>query len=282
VAFLLGAGLTLALTSATWTAHDRNENRLLRQRTREAAMVLSQGIPTVEQRLMAAAQLADATDGDPEALRGALEPFVGEGRPFASAAFWSPGDGQRPIVTLGAAPKLTTRPATEVQATLTRARKGDFVVLDLLDAPTPRLGYARTAAGTAGRYIAYAEGALPANRTAVVRSDNAFAGLGFALYLGRQERDDRLLIASTADLPLHGRRSVESIPFGTSRLRFVVTPTSQLGGALMARLPAIVAGSGLLATTAAALLIDRLVRRREQAERLAVQLSEVAEEYARL
>jgi serine phosphatase RsbU (regulator of sigma subunit) len=55
-----------------------------------------------------------------------------------------------------------------------------------------------------------------------------------------------------------------------------------LGGTLLAKLQWLLLGFGLMLTVGAAALTERLVRRREQAQRLADELGEVADENARL
>ena len=61
-----------------------------------------------------------------------------------------------------------------------------------------------------------------------------------------------------------------------------MTPVEELGGTLLARLQWLLLGFGLVLTVGAAALTERLVRRREQAQRLADQLGVVADENARL
>jgi serine phosphatase RsbU (regulator of sigma subunit) len=117
--------------------------------------------------------------------------------------------------------------------------------------------------------VAYAEAALPANRTSVVRRDSAFSGLASAVYLGDTESPDSLLTATTPNLPLRSPRSSEHVAFGDSSLLLVMSPTTELGGRLMALLAWLVGGIGLLATLGVGALTERLLRRRDQAEQLA-------------
>jgi hypothetical protein len=120
------------------------------------------------------------------------------------------------------------------------------MVVGLLDAPQPRLGYAFTSMRPT-RYVAYAESALPKNRTAVIQKNSAFSDLGYALYLGSSERSADLLAASTSNLPLRGRRAAITTPFVPA-----AGPT------------------------------ERLIRGREHAQRLADELGTIADENSRL
>lgn len=63
VGVLLTAGLVIAASSA----HASNEARLLRQRTREAASVLTVAVPGIQTPLASAAELTEATNGQDSA-----------------------------------------------------------------------------------------------------------------------------------------------------------------------------------------------------------------------
>ena len=66
-------------------------------------------------------------------------------------------------------------------------------------------------------------------------------------------------------------RTRDDVPFGDQTLRIVMTPRRALGGSLLARLPWLIAGLGTAIALAAALMTERLVRRRAHAEQLALQ-----------
>ena len=63
----------------------------------------------------------------------------------------------------------------------------------------------------------YAENVLPANRRSQLEGNSAFADLNYALYLGRSQRTSDLLVTSVRDLPIQGRKAVDSVPFGRPR-----------------------------------------------------------------
>ena len=187
-------------------------------------------------------------------------------------------------MVLGERPELESQPASEINALLANAVKApQLTVTGLLDSPQPRLGYAFSSQRRPARYVAYTESNLPKNRKSrVIQGNAAFAGLGYALYLGSGESSQNLLASSAASLPIRGRRSAITVPFGDNNIRIVMTPVEELGGTLLARLQWLLLGFGLVLTVGAAALTERLVRRREHAQRLADQLGEVADENARL
>ena len=265
VSLLATAGLTLAVRAA----HDDNESRLTRQRTREAAAVFTAVVPSLEVPLATTAAFANAVD-EPD-LRRSLEAQTKPDGRFASVSVW-PDGAVRPSIVAGEAPELAEEPSAEIEEVLANARdKASLTVVNLLDAPEPRVGYAVASSAQPTGFVVYAEQAFAADRTAAVRSDSAFVGLDYAIYLGKGENGRDLLASSRPELPLRGRRAVEHIPFGDTTLTLVMSPYDDLGGSLLANLPWIVLGSGLLLSLAAAALTEGLLRRRHHAELLAVE-----------
>src|SRR5258708_3994412 len=66
VALLLGLVVTAALALTSLALYNRNESRLLGLRARELALVLTAVVPSIQTPLASAAELADATHGDPK------------------------------------------------------------------------------------------------------------------------------------------------------------------------------------------------------------------------
>jgi hypothetical protein len=177
---------------------------------------------------------------------------------------------------------LATSPARVTSFFTEPAKGGNLRVTGLLSSGEPRLGYAFTSPGLTGRYVAYAESALPASRRSRFQSSSSFADLDYALYLGRSQTNAHLLVSDLQNLPIHTRHASVSLPFGNDVLTFVVTPRRPLGGTFAQRLPWIVAIVGFLLSLGAAALTARLITRRTEAERLAHSLELIADENRRL
>jgi serine phosphatase RsbU (regulator of sigma subunit) len=272
VVLAIGLILTVVLVVTTSMLHNSNEERLLRQRTREAAAVLTAFAPSIQTPLASSAETVEVTGGtDQQVFERLMAPLLQPGGQYKSASLWRlDGDGVEPVLVIGEAPLLAAQPPDVIRAFLQRAvATKKFALIGLLDGPSPRIGYASTSTQTPPRFVAYAEAALPANRTSVVRRDSAFSGLASAIYLGDTEDPSTLLTASTPHLPLRSPRSSQRVAFGDSSLLLVMSPTTELGGRLMALLPWLVGAIGLLATLGVSALAERLLRRRDQAERLA-------------
>jgi serine phosphatase RsbU (regulator of sigma subunit) len=268
VGVLISAGLSFGARAV----HNNNENRLLRQRAREIAAVVAAAIPNVQTPLASAAVLVEATNGNPEVFRQFVAPIVATGRTFTSLSLWRIQASARPLVFVGKQPDLATEPQTEIRLFLRRAaRRGTVAINSLLGLPDRRLGYAFSAASPKSRFVVYAEASLPRDRKAAIAKDSAFADLGYALYLGHTVDTGRLLASSTGGALLHGRTASVTVPFGDSQLRVVLTPHGELGGTLLARLWWMLGTLGLLLTLGAATLVERLTRRRRDAERLAAE-----------
>jgi len=267
---LVGLVLTGALAWVAVSIHSHNEDRLLGLELHQAASVVEAAIPSIQIPLTSAAELASATDGDPQAFRTYMTTYVQEAGPFVSASLWRVDDGQATsVATVGSSPRSATVPGT-LPAFLLGARKAaPLAVLNLLDLSPPIIGYASTPEETSTPWVVYAERALPKDRKLKVTRNSAFSQLSYAIYLGHSTAKTNLLEAAAGEFPLRGQQAKVTVPFGDSAITLVATPNGELGGTLLARLPWIVALAGALLSVIAAILTDYLVRRRRQAEWLA-------------
>ena len=281
LALLAGLLVTTALVVTSLALYHQNERRLLKLRARELGLVLSSALPTIQIPLASAAELADATRGDPRRFSAFLAPEVGLGRQFGSASLWPlTGGRSAPLAQLGTSPRLTARQKASLFAPSTRTRV--LHVIGLLRTAHPGVGYAfATRIGGEG-FAIYAESPLQANHRSKLENNSAFSDLDYAVYLGRARRSEDLLVTSLTHLPITSRQASDTVPFGDSALTLVVTPRGSLGGTFFERLPWIVAGFGVLAALAAALMTDRLARRRQRAQRLAGDLDRAAAEIERM
>ena len=91
---------------------DANEDRLLRQRVKEAAAVLTVALPVVQTPLAAAVEVVEVTDGSgQDAFRRVMSPLIDDGGQYVSASLWRlEDDPPRPIVVVGDEPKLLEQP----------------------------------------------------------------------------------------------------------------------------------------------------------------------------
>jgi serine phosphatase RsbU (regulator of sigma subunit) len=269
VVFLIGLIVTATLAMTARTLHASNENRLLRQRVSEAGTVIGAASATTQAPLSASAALVEATRANPASFTKLMKPLAA-GQPFISVSVWPAHVRRpRPLVVVGQKPELAQSTPAEQRAYLDHATTATSVVLrDLLGARSRRLGYAYSV-GRAAKYVVYAETELEPRRRARVESNSAFSDLDYAIYLGTTDDLQDLIASSVADPHFTGRSAATTVPFGDGSLRLVMAPRRELGGSLLARLPWLIVAFGVLISLAAALLTDRLVRRRAHAEELA-------------
>ena len=280
---LVGLVLTGVLVWISSSTYSSNERRLLNLRVRDAGALIAERLPTIQTPLASAAALADATDGNVAKFKEFIGASVVRKTPFVSASLWRLGPNQtRPLAVVGTPPVLAASPPRAEAFFANEARRSQLGVIGLLGPPEPRLGYAFTAPGLTGRYVAYAESALPANRRSRFQSTSSFADLNYALYLGALQRPEDLLVSDLKNLPLKGQTASISIPFGSNSFTFVVNARHPLVGSFPQRLPWLIAIVGALLSIGAAVLTLRLVQRRTHAEELARSLERIAEENRKL
>ena len=276
VALAIGLAVTAGLTITSLELYRHNERRLLHLRVRELGLVLSGASSSVQTPLASATALADATGGSAARFKAFIDPLVGPGRQFTSVSLWTLGGSPRRAVAVsGAAPAASARAALAGKA----SGSGKLNITGLLGTKHPSLGFEYGLAGGAGRRFAViAQSPLPANRRSKLEANSAFADLDYVLYLGRSQRSRDLLLTSERTLPIHGLKAADVVPFGAGAFTLVVTPREPLGGGFFHALPLVTAIVGVAISLAAALMTDRLAKRRRRAERLAGELDQLAGE----
>ena len=284
IALVVGLVVTAAFALTSLVLYHDSENRLLALRAREVGSVLTAVIPSRQTPLASGAELADATGGSAAKFRTFIAPYVGTGRqPFVSASLWKLGTAEPgPVVTVGPAPLLASRPAQARAFFAHLERSSELDVTGLLNSRTPSLGYAFHTPGVPHGFAVYAETRVPPNRRSQLASNSAFSDLDYALYLGRTHSPQDLLVTSIRHFPISGRSKSVAVPFGDSALTLVVTPKGPLTGSFFHDLAWIIVVVGVVISVAAALMTDRLARRRARAEELSAVLDRVAAENHRL
>jgi hypothetical protein len=269
IVLVFGLVLTGVLAQVSSSIHDHNEDRLLTLELHQAASVVTAAIPSVQIPLTSAAELAQATNGNPQLFRTYIAPYVGATGSFASASLWRMIIGvPKMSVVVGAVPEVST--SSVARAFLRTQHSTSLGIVSLLAHPRPGIGYvAASSTPSSSSWIVYAERILPKNRQLRVTRNSAFSQLNYAIYLGSSTAASDLLEASANTVPFAHTRAIVRVPFGNTVITLVATPNGELGGTLLARLTLIVAVVGTLLSLAAAFTADYLVRRRRQAEWLA-------------
>jgi hypothetical protein len=270
---ITGVGLVVfgLLAAGCRVLYDQTEDRLLAQRTSEAALAIQASVTGIRSPLEAAARTGTLTNGDPSAFAEMIGPAVGDqpGQQFTSAALYRYGD-PTPIASVGPGTHIPADGANGVTGMFQRTTTTPFIVVDLLEGgDRRRLGYAVVDSETNPHYVAYGERTLSIDPNVRRQTGQPFSNLDYAFYLGSKVAPEELLGASVRDLPIRGRQAQQAIDFGDTKLLIVMTPTDRLSSGLFDNLWWMVAGAGLLVSVAFGVLARRLTQRRDTALTLA-------------
>lgn len=269
---VLGLSATGALTGASHVNYLDNEQRLTTLEARLTGDALGVATVDVERRLGPAVVLA-AYGGSPAAFEQSLAGSVGAKGPFVGVELLRlEGGVPASVVALGARLLQGTTSAGSL-ALVHRAvaGAGQLALSRVERTGSQRFAYAMAATGPAGTFVAYAEQLLPADRRVALPASSPIANLRFALYMGGRATPAALVETDSARLPLSGTTATVHVLFGDAELTLVVVPRGSLAGTFAESVAWWIAGVGVVLTLAVLVLVERLVRRRRQAEVLAAQ-----------
>jgi hypothetical protein len=265
IVLAIGLAVTVALSWLAWVVHGNNEDRLLRRRAGEATNLFQSLESSIGTPLFAASELARFNGGNPDQFEQLISGYVGG--LFTSAALWQRTEDGFVRAAVVRTPSRLAQDTERMQAFLAKAHGAEGLqAVDLLE--HDRVGFAVRGSVAESPWVAYAELQLPENRVFPQASD-VFEGAEYAVYVGSSEDTDELVLASTRDLPLSGRKASVGVSFGDTDLIFVMASREQLGGSLSGWLPWIVIALGVSLTAGATGLTRRLGNRRRLAEDLA-------------
>ena len=267
----IGLVVTGVLVWLTAAADTHTEHRLLESRVREAALVISEIVPTIETRLETVAATADATGANATKVGAyaSRDLSTSKGGLFQSLSVWEQdATGWQEVLSWGRPPQLAAD-GSRLDALLSSVPGPDeLAISSLLSSPHPAIACAVVSVGTTPRYAVYGEVPISPSKRSKGPTTSAFAHIDFAIYLGRRPIT-RDLLTSTAPMPLEGPTASAIVPFGLGSMDFVATATAPLAGGLLPALPWIIGFGGAALTIAALVMTEWLIRRRRVAERLA-------------
>ncbi|MCU1490663.1 MAG: Two component signal transduction histidine kinase [Acidimicrobiaceae bacterium] len=277
VVLFVGLVLVAIAVFASRIAYEHNESRLLSLQVRLTGSALSADSLYVEDHLGGAAQLAAASNGRATGFADSLSDSVSTSGPFACASLWRMGSGtDREITAIGSAPLLGPSSPALRSFLHQAAQAQSFVVQELSGHGESRLGFAMSAPGPGGPYVAYAEEILPANHRTAESASSPIGEVNLAIYLGRSERASRLLETdSTLGAPLRGTTATTTVPYGNTVLTLVMSPRGSLSGGVSRYSSWVIGFLGSALVLLVALMTQRLVRRRERAERLTLEIADL-------
>ena len=271
---VLGLLITLGVTWGAQTQYADAESRLVLVQTKQAGAVLLASIPSTQQPLVVAGQLARATGGSVADFRGYMHPLSGDGG-FLATSLWFVHDDHVTVLTShGASGSFGLSHSATSRLAASAISAPSFVVVGLPRRQPRAIGYALATKAAGGAYVVFVERSIPKDRRSRVATGNsAFSELHYAIYLGSAVTPGALLTTDfAAGTPTSGTDKT-TVPFGNTELTLVTAPIDSLAGALPGELPWILAVGGVVLSVAAALLARRLVHQRRDAERAANEIT---------
>lgn len=269
VVLLVGVLATAALAAWADAAHRSNEAAVLDQRADDAVQALSAVLPLLQVPLSSGLAVAEEADDPARAFERSVARFVGPGRLMASASLWQrTADGPELLASVGATSTLESLGSAEQDRHLDRVPGSGIGVLDLTSAERRAVGFAGVG-GIDPSLVAYLEAPIPDDPTELDLTGNAFDDLDIEVHLGTERTPDRLLFATTADLPLPADAPTRTIPWGDAELLLAFSPRGDLSDPLLVDLPMAIAITGLSLAVFFTLLALRLERSKRAADEIA-------------
>jgi serine phosphatase RsbU (regulator of sigma subunit) len=272
VVLVIGLVVTGALSASSRLSYLHNEQRLSNLQASLTASALGVAPADLERRLGQAAGAAGESANPGATFRHVIAPSMAPAGPFASASLALVRGGDVEVLTHVGAKPIESPTGRVASALFEQAAKStSLVTTRVAGKGLQRLGYLLSFVGPGGTYVASAGQALPGNRRIRIPASSPDSGLNIAIYFGRTTSSGALIETNVAHLPLTGTVSTAIVPFGSSVLTLAISPTSPLAGRWSELLPWGILVVGLLFTIGLVAMTERLVRRRRQAEQLAVE-----------
>jgi serine phosphatase RsbU (regulator of sigma subunit) len=270
VVLIVGLVVTGALTVSSRLSYLHTEQHLSNLQTGLTASALGIAPVDLERRLGQAVAAAGEASDPAATFRRVIAPSLAPAGPFATASLALVRDGQVQVLAHVGAQPINSPTGAAASAQFERAAKsGSLVTTRVVGKGQQRFGYLMSFVGPGGTYVVGAGEALPASRRIVIPPNSPDAGLNVAIYFGRTTSAAALVETNVAHLPLTGTVSTAVVPFGSSVLTLVISPTSPLSGRFSELLPWGILLVGVVSTGGLTLMTERLVRRRRYAEQLA-------------
>ncbi len=270
VVLAVGLVVTGTLATSSRLSYLHAEKRLSNLQTRLTASALGVAPVDLERRLGQAAAAAGESPQPVATFRRVIAPSMAPAGPFATASLALVRGGHVQVLTHVGATPINSPTGNVATALFERAAKTtSLVTTRAVGNGRQRFGYLMSFTGPGGTYVASAGQALPSSRRIVIPSRSPDAGLDVAIYFGKATSSAALVETNASHLPLTGTVSTAIVPFGSSVLTLVVSPTSPLTGRWAEVLPWGILGVGFLFTIGMVAMTERLVRRRQYAEQLA-------------
>lgn len=271
---VVGIVVSAGLWMSARFSYNHDEQHLTTLETELTATSLGVAQVDLERRLGGALDLAEGDAHPGAAFRQAIAPSMAPKGPFAAAGLQILRAGHVAIVaTLGGKPIVNLHSARTTALFNEAARTKTLVTSHVVGHGQQRLAYLLALHTTRGTLVAVGAQELPANRRLVVPASSPDAGLFIAVYFGATTATADLIETNAPHIPLGGATATARIPFGNNVLTLVAAARTSLDGGWSQAVPWGILVVGIVFTLAIAAMTERLVRRRQLAENLAIENS---------
>jgi signal transduction histidine kinase/CheY-like chemotaxis protein len=234
------------------------EKRLLDERAAEAGALLSTSFGTMTATLPLMGAISTTS---PQLFEQIAKQSAGKGVGWTGTAAKS-DDGFAVMTSAGKGPMkgaTLTGPRADLA---TRALKAQGLVSDMFnEGGQRRLAFA-VASGLDRSGVITQEFAFDPAALQRSKADSPFSELMAVVYAGKRVDADRLLFATTPDVPLTGDVASKVVPIGTDNWLLVVKTKHPLVGSFADKSPWYVLGFGLLTALLISALVNMMSRRR--------------------
>lgn len=243
--------------------------RLLKERTAEINLVLTQAIDAIPTALQQLGAVLDATNGDVGAFDAAAQQQANASPQPVTFAWLRPdaSGGFQVVARAGATDLTVGQVITDQRAATFHAAMASPQVV-----PTPVIGADRILGFALGPPAApvgtvlYRQATLgPAVNPPRAAGTEPFSELNVALYSSETADTSKVLTATTHELPLHGEVRNSLLVVGDTKWLLTVSARSPLVGRLTADAPWLVLVAGLIGTILIGLVVETVARRRDAA-----------------
>lgn len=273
LATLLTLVATLALTAgAVWATHlavRDQSRRLLKERTSELNLVLTQAIDAIPTNLQLLGAVLDATGGDVQAFESAAQQEANASPTPITLAWLRPDSAGnfRVVAEAGAGDlRIGDVISDERAQTLHAAMSSAVVVPTPVIGPMRILGFALGSPAAPVGTVLYRQSTLgKAVNPPRAAGTAPFSELDVAIYSTPTPDPAKVLTSTSRHLPLRGEVQNEPLTVGNTKWSLQVAARSSLVGGLTADAPWIVLGVGVVGSLLLGLVVEIVGRRRDAA-----------------
>jgi len=260
----------LVTGGATWAVHvavSDQEHRLLKERTGEVGLVLTEAVDALPSSLQQQGAVLQATGNSSSAYSkaAAAASAVPSAQPVTYAWLRSNSDGTFTVIAEAGDELTSGELISDARTTaLTKALTAKTIVPTQVIGAQRILGFAMGPPVAPAGTVLYRQSMLgPVVSPPRAAGTAPFSELDVALYASTRPASDQILVATTKHLPLSGAAQRQLLAVGRDNWLLTVSPRGALVGSLTANAQWMTLAIGALGSLLVALFVEASGRRRD-------------------